>query len=318
MWKDWLALSKREQKGFIVLSVILVLLIIFYLLIPLIFSTGEQSRDGNDEALKDWVDSVNAIKSKHVVSQQDSFFFFDPNEISKSKLQKLGVNGYALINWLKFRDSGNEFTKPEDILRIYSIDSALAYKLIPYIRFSSMSAKSRKQSGKYHKQTEGVRDIKRGEDPGIIKQRVTYQHDDLFVIEINRADTAEFAVLKGIGPVLSLRIVLYRQVLGGFYDIEQLKEVYGMPPNTINNNRKYLSVDSLVISKINVNKVTLRQLKNHPYIDFYLAKAIIEYRKKNDSIKSINEILSFKEVKPEMKNKLAVYLSVEQNEKKKK
>ena len=311
MWKDWLALSKREQKGFVVLSTILISIIVFYLLVPLLFSSSQQKGEETDSALINWIDSLNTINSEQVISKPDSFFFFDPNEVSISKLQKLGINGYALINWLKFREYGNRFTTPEDVLKIYSIDSTLAFNLMPYIRFNQLAEKSKKQEWEFRQQNKTVSVSK--VDNYSHKRYVseTNKSEDLFVIEINSADTAEFAVLKGIGPVLSKRIVLYRKALGGFCDVEQLKEVYGMPPNTIDENRKYLSVDSLAIRRVNINKVSLRRLKNHPYIGFYLAKAIIEYRRKNDLIKSIDEVVSFKEVKPEFKNKLAVYLCVE-------
>lgn len=305
-----MALSKREQKGFVVLSILLISLIIFYFLTPLIFYTRQNRGEVND-MLKDWIDSVNAINSIEVGSKPDSLFYFDPNDVVISKLQKLGVNGYALINWLKYRESGSRFSAPEDILKVYSLDSTLASKLIPYVRFNTKIVKNEKYTQasavKNSKERVFTRDsssVREYENKRIVSK-------DIFVIEINTADTAEFAVLNGIGPVLSSRIVLYRAALGGFFDVEQLKEVYGMPASTIDKNLKYLSVDSLSVKKINVNRVALRQLKSHPYIDFYLAKAIVEYRKENNSIKSVEEVLSFKEVKPQLKNKLAVYLSVE-------
>jgi len=316
MWKDWLALSKREQKGFVVLSIILITLIGFYFLTPLIFSS-QQKRGEVYSAFLNWTDSVNAINSEEVVSKPDSIFYFDPNEVTISKLQKLGVNDNALINWLKYRESGSRFTTSEDILKIYSLDSTLAVSLMPYVKFDTDAVKNGNTRAYVDKnRKEGMFN---GESTSQEREKQKkIKQEDSFVIEINSADTTEFVVLRGIGSVLSSRIVSYRSALGGFFDVEQLKEVYGMPANTIDENRNYLTVDSLAISKININRVSLRRLKNHPYIDFYLAKAIIEYRKENDSIKNIEEILSFKEVKPELKNKLAVYLTIEDKKQNKK
>jgi len=317
MWKDWLALSKREQKGFVVLSIILITLIGFYFLTPLIFSS-QQKRGEVYSAFLNWTDSVNAINSTEITLNSDTLFFFNPNEVTISKLQKLGVNGDALINWLKYRESGSSFQTPEDILKIYLLDSALTVKLMPYVKFN----------------TDGVQKVRHDKLPvaenrtnselSIDSNSLNYirntkaKPEESFVIEINSADTAEFTVLKGIGSVLSSRIVSYRSALGGFFDVEQLKEVYGMSANTVDENRTSLSVDSLAITKINVNRASLRRLKKHPYIDFYLAKAIIEYRKEKGSIKSVEEILLFKEVKPELKNKLAVYLTIEDKKQNKK
>ncbi len=311
MWKDWLALSKREQKGFVVLSIILISLIMFYFIIPLLFSTDRQNRTEVDKDFVDWIDSVKAINEIEVTSKPDSLFYFDPNEVTISKLQKLGVNGNALINWLKYRERGRSYKTPEDILKIYSLDSTLAVNLMPYVKFNTNVVKKDKYTRLYVDENRKNRAFKRVSKPegGEVQKKVA--NVDSFVIEINSADTAEFAVLRGIGSVLSSRIVLYRSALGGFFDVEQLKEVYGMPAKTVDENRIYLSVDSLVITKININRASLRRLKKHPYIDFYLAKAIVEYRRETDSIRNIEEILSFKEVKSELKKKLSVYLTVE-------
>ena len=309
MWKDWLALSKREQKGFIVLSVLLFALIIFYFLIPVIFSSDDQNKFGSDSLLVQWIDSVNAVNADSVKKKND-LFYFDPNSISVSDLEKLGVRGDALINWLKLRESGHKFKIADDLFNIYSLDSTLAAELIPYVKFSKDAVKSKTKRNRYSGTEKSVA-ITEADKTNYHKKSEGKIRRDTFVIDINVADTAEFAVLNGIGSVLSARIVSYRKALGGFYDVEQLKEVYGMPASVIDDNKDHLKADTITIRKINVNKASLRRLKNHPYIDFYLAKAIVEYRKKNDSIKSIDEILILKEVKPGLSKKLAEYLCVE-------
>jgi len=48
------------------------------------------------------------------------------------------------------------------------------------------------------------------------------------VLDINTADSADLEQLPGIGEKLSARIIKYREKLGGYIDVQQLKEVYGM------------------------------------------------------------------------------------------
>jgi len=306
MWKDWLALSKREQKGFIVLSVILFLLIVFYSAIPFLFTANKE--DKPDRELQAWIDSMKKLNILPV-TQNDSFFYFDPNTVKISELEKLGIKGDALINWLKFRECGQKFKKPEDILKVYSLDSALGQTLIKYVRFKPVSAKkddrqkSRHVSPTDRTSISGTGSLKG--NPSKIKEKNTP-----LVIEINSADTADFALLKGIGEVLSARIISYRKALGGYYSTHQLKEVYGMPAETIDKNITNFSVDTTLIKRINVNKASLRKLKSHPYIDFYLAKAIVEYRRKNGQVNNINDILSLKEVKSRNREKLKHYLTI--------
>ena len=309
MWKDWLALSKREQKGFVVLSVLLFTLMIFYFLIPVIFFSDDENMNEADAVLLQWVDSVNSVNSRNV-KEKNNLFYFDPNSISIFDLEKLGVKGDALINWLKFRESGHKFSNGDDLFKIYSLDSTFVAELIPYVMFSSKEVKTKTKKNQYSRVNKKVAVTLENDKRTDYKSKVIAE-EDTFVLDINTADTAEFAVLKGIGSVLSARIVAYRKALGGFYDIEQLKEVYGMPASVIDENKNHLRADTLTIRKINVNRASLRRLKNHPYIDFYLAKAIVEYRKKNNSFKSVDEILRLKEVKPDSRKKLAEYLCVE-------
>ena len=67
-----------------------------------------------------------------------------------------------------------------------------------------------------------------------------YERKVITQFEINAADTLNFRTLKGIGEVLSSRIVKYRKLLGGFYSTHQLTEVYGVEPETVNTNIEYI------------------------------------------------------------------------------
>ena len=307
MWKDWLALSKREQKGLMVLSGILFMLIIYYLVTPLIFHPANSS---TDKDLQQWIDSLNKINQQHITPPaEDSVFFFDPNTASITYLEAIGIKGEALINLLKFRESGARFKKPEDILNIYYLDSALAHDLLKHIKIDS----SMPEKGiSYQKTNAGSQTTKEKNRYQTQKRPKTKEKikDPSFVIEINSADTAEFALLNGIGPVLSKRIVAFRKALGGFYSPEQLKEVYGISAETIERNISHLQVDTLLLKKIDINKASLRKLKAHPYIGFYLAKDIVEYRKKNYPVRSIKEIFSLKYFTPKERERLSEYLTV--------
>jgi competence protein ComEA len=61
-------------------------------------------------------------------------------------------------------------------------------------------------------------------------------------IDLNRADPAELARLPGIGPVLARRIVEERERRGGFRRLEDLLEVPGVGPATLEKVRTGLRV----------------------------------------------------------------------------
>ena len=83
---------------------------------------------------------------------------------------------------------------------------------------------------------------------------------------------------------LSKRIVKYRDLLGGFYSLEQLKEVYGLSEKTILQIEGMVEVDASKIHKVDLNFDNWKELAQHPYIQKNLAVQIIKFRTKYGSI----------------------------------
>ena len=67
-------------------------------------------------------------------------------------------------------------------------------------------------------------------------------YDDEGRLDINLATIEELMELKGIGEVLALRIVNYREERGQFMAGEELALVPGIGYKTLNNNREYICV----------------------------------------------------------------------------
>ena len=116
-----------------------------------------------------------------------------------------------------------------------------------------------------------------------------YQKQNV-IVSINSADTTEFSQLPGIGNGYAKRIIKYRESLGGFVSIEQMKEVYMLPPEIINNNKDYFKLDTSLISKININIVDVNTLKLHPYIKWNVANSIVQMRNIHGNYKNVSDI----------------------------
>jgi DNA uptake protein ComE-like DNA-binding protein len=129
------------------------------------------------------------------------------------------------------------------------------------------------------------------------------------VIELNESDTIQLMKIPGVGPAFAKRIAGYRNLLGGFYRLEQLQEVYGMYEELYEKITPYLRVDSNRVTFIPVNTASLDKLKSHPYINFYQAKAIIEMRKKKGKLNTISELILLEEFTEEDMNRIRCYLS---------
>ena len=130
------------------------------------------------------------------------------------------------------------------------------------------------------------------------------------VIEINTADTSEFQSLQGIGSYYAKKIVSFRNKLGGFYKVEQLKEVYGLDSQIVNNNIDRLKVENSGVIKLNINKLSDKELKKHPYISWQVANSIYFYRLNHGEYKAVEDITKSDVVTPELYEKLKHYLTV--------
>lgn len=130
-----------------------------------------------------------------------------------------------------------------------------------------------------------------------------------FTVDINNADSIGFERLYGIGPVLAKRIVHFREALGGFYSVDQIREVYGLPDSTFQNIKGQLSIGKTELRQIGVNTATEEQLSKHPYLNKKQAKAICGYRKTKGPYTTIDELTkadpsienTFPKIKPYLK-----------------
>ena len=98
------------------------------------------------------------------------------------------------------------------------------------------------------------------------------------VVELNSADSLTLQLLNGIGPAYASRIVRYRDRVGGFTNIGQLLEVYGFTTQLLDHIAPHLTLDTTNIRRIEINKIELKQLIKHPYIEYYQARDIVKLR----------------------------------------
>lgn len=105
-------------------------------------------------------------------------------------------------------------------------------------------------------------------------------------IDINTADTTLLKMIPGIASKRAARIVSYRQALGGFVNVEQAMEAIELPDTVL----KYMTVSALPVRKININSLSVQQMMKHPYLNFYQAKAIFEYRRNKGELHSVEEL----------------------------
>ncbi len=132
------------------------------------------------------------------------------------------------------------------------------------------------------------------------------------LLEINTCDSLSLVALPGIGPVLSARIIKYRNLVGGFWSVEQLKEVYGISAETYEKVSSMLYADTLKIRKIKINKASYRDLIRHPYLRKEEVGLILKYRDLQGGLKGSEELIKNNLVGAETIIRIRYYLDFEQ------
>ncbi len=232
------------------------------------------------QILEPYIDLPVSLNKQNQKSDKTNLFNFDPNTASQADLKKLGFTAKQVSNIINYRKKGGKFFKRKDLKKIYSLTEKDYAKYSSFIQIKNHTTKANKP--------------------------IPPQN-----IELNSADTSKLKTLPAIGSVIAKRIIKYRNKLGGFYSIKQLKEVYGLKPETYNKIKKYLSVDITKIKKININFADYKKIISHPYIDKNITTKIVRYREKNGFFSSLNQLVTKKILTKEEYNKLKNYLTIE-------
>ena len=131
---------------------------------------------------------------------------------------------------------------------------------------------------------------------------------DRKLIELNSCDSIQLESLPGIGKVLSKRIIKYRNLLGGFVSVNQLREVYGLPAETFERIRNRVFADSSSVRRVRVNSAPAKELARLPYLKKYDITAILEFRKNSGKISGIDQMTASKVLTAETAAKVKGYL----------
>ena len=228
------------------------------------------------------------------VRKEITLFPFDPNTIPADSLRLMQLPGYVAENIVRYRNAGGTFRKPEEIGRIYGMDTALYEKILPYVLIKKQESLSKEQHS---------------------AKRSGYVTDNTIpTVSLNEADSSMLTMIPGIGPAFSMRIIRYRELLGGFHEPEQLMEVYGMDTSRYRMLMQFCQVDSTKIRRIDLNRASFRELVAHPYIDRSETFAILHYRNYADNIVDPEELLINQIIDQERFARVAPYLATKRLE----
>ena len=226
-------------------------------------------------------------------------FPFDPNTADSTQLLRLGLRPWQVRNIYKYRARGGVYRKKEDFARLYGLTVKEYRELEPYIRISSdylPASTMVKERASYSP--------KATKDTVVVYQRPTKIKATEHIV-LNTADSTALTTIPGIGPYYARRIIQYGNRLGGYVSVEQLDEIDDFPTEA----KQYLVINNPAPKKLNINQLSLNELRRHPYINFYMAKAITDYRRLHGTITSLNELRLIKDFTPEVIKRLTPYVA---------
>ena len=251
-----------------------------------------------------------------VDASQPESFPFDPNEADSTQLLRLGLAPFQVRSIYRYRAKGGRFSTKDDFRRVYRLTNEQWEHLSPLIRIASKyrlvdvvpQADKRRSS---HPASSVVDTIVHRIAPD---SSATSRPKPVYVqklsgdetIDINLADSALLCRVPGIGPNFARRIIQYRRRLGGFASADQLLQIENFPADAL----AWMQVpDTCQVQKLQINRLSTRKLMKHPYMGYYRASEIADYRRVHGPIRSIEVLKSLPHFTEDDIIRLAPYLS---------
>ena len=133
-------------------------------------------------------------------------------------------------------------------------------------------------------------------------------------LPFSEADSVVLQIVPGIGALTAGRIIKHRENLGGYIQVDQLHEVFGLKPETIPVIWEYFDFDRVPPRRIEINTFPVEELAKHPYISYQEAKVLVAYRLQHGPYLQLDDLLKVKIFKADWVNKIGPYLDFEVKE----
>lgn len=318
--KSLFYLHHSDRK--VILS-LLVFVLICLGLIVFVGSRTEETAAGKDDSLPLRPTASFPRRKQLPVYEMENgkqLFPFDPNTATADELQRLGLAPFQIRNILKYRSKGGVYRSPMDFARLYGLTRRQYRELAPYITIgddyepastlpSVQHYIARKEAEKQaaHAAYEAYK------ARNTYKPYKEYDRDTIRYplklkagehVNLAAADTSQLKKVPGIGSGRARAIISYGRRLGGYVAVGQLLEIEGFPEEAL----PYFSISDPHTDKINLNTATLSQLRRHPYLNFYQARVICDYRRLKGKLTGLAQLRLSKDFPPEAIERLRPYV----------
>ena len=279
--RKWFSFNKSER-----IAIVTILAVIFVLILACLFRPTRKSL--SDETLHN-LDSLLALHQAAIEAQQQQQaekllevaelhpFPFNPNTVTEDEWRKMGLTDRQIRNIMNYKAKGGKFFSKNDLGKLYSISEEDFAQLEPFIVLPEVS---RVTSGKSAPKKSNEK----------VKEEFKPAKKAIPIVDLNTVDSATLVELPQIGGYMALRILEFRDKLGGFVDMEQLRDVKGMDETRFAAIQPYIKIGEVEIRKMDVNRADFKTLVHHPYLSYEHVKRIFNQREKRGMIKDWGQL----------------------------
>lgn len=289
-FKSHFAFNRSQQNGIFLLVAIIIVLQLVYFYGE--FGPSSEGFDREDPQLVSFQHKMDSIRQAMDAVTTDTIYPFNPNYITDYRGYILGMSLEEIKRLHDYRAEEKWVNSAEEFQLVTKISDSLLYRISPSFQFPEWVIKNRENSA---------------------KQITTSKNLDVAEkSDLNSATADELMEIKGVGEILSNRIINYRNKIGGFVDDLQLKDVYGLKFEVRDAIEEKFTVKTTPeIAVLNINTASVMELTEVPYFNYELAREIIDYRLLYEKIENFEELAKIKDFPSEKIERIALYLTLD-------
>ncbi len=280
--RKFLSFNKGERIAIITILAVVLLLVLACVL--------HRPRVSLDEASLRNLDSLLALRNAAIEEQQQNAtqnvvqqvmeltpFPFNPNTMTEEEGRRIGLTDRQIRNIINYRDKGGKFYSKSDLAKLYTITEEDFAQLEPFIVLPEVARRSTSNADSEKKPTQ-------------LEEAKPEEKKAIPIVDLNTVDSLTLVELPQIGPYTALRIIEFREKLGGFVDKEQLRDVKGMDEARFSAIEPYIHLGETETRKIDINRADFKTLVHHPYLNYEQVKRIFNQREKRGMIKNWGQL----------------------------
>ena len=287
--KSFFKYSRQQRTGVFLLFIIIIALQLAYFFVDFSSFSKESPEKEKWLSLQSQIDSLKQEKLDYV----PKIYPFNPNFITDYKGYKLGMSVPEIDRLLAFRKQNKYVNSAKEFQAVTKVSDSLLNVISPYFKFPDW-VNNKKE----------FRDYKKCPNTAFTKK------EKIVIIDINQATQEDLIKIYGIGEAISIRILKFKESLGGFVSMEQMNDVWGLSPEVIENLNTHFKISATpTVRKIDINNASIKELSLFPYFKYPISKNIVTFRSMNGDIKNIEDLTKIKGLSIEKAKIIALYLN---------